>query len=51
VFSRLIGQVYSGNTREEFLQEIKKGTYDDVVVIYRANDTTGVSDWRSLGKF
>jgi hypothetical protein len=35
-------QEYGQGTREEFLSNCQSGKYDDVVVIYRSNDSTSV---------
>ncbi|EMF13096.1 hydroxyisocaproate dehydrogenase [Sphaerulina musiva SO2202] len=34
---------YESGTREDFISRCKKGEYDDVVVIYRSNDSTVVT--------
>lgn len=38
-------QEFSGSskTRADFLQELEKGSYNDVVALYRSNDSTKVS--------
>lgn len=36
-------QEYESGTREDFISRCKKGEYDDVVVIYRSNDSTVVT--------
>lgn len=33
---------YSGSTRAEFLDECEKGTYNEVVALYRSNESTSV---------
>jgi glyoxylate reductase len=38
-------QTFTGTTREEFLKECESGTYNDVVALYRSNDSTSVR-WR-----
>jgi glyoxylate reductase len=36
-------QEYRSGTREEFLQKCKSGEYDNVVGIYRSNESTSVT--------
>lgn len=36
-------QEYAKGTREEFLSDLKSGKYDDVVAIYRSNDSTSIT--------
>ena len=36
-------KTFSGSTRAEFLEECEKGSYNDVVALYRSNESTSVS--------
>lgn len=38
-----VSQEYQSGSREDFLSKIKAGEYDDVVAIYRSNDSTSVT--------
>jgi hypothetical protein len=45
-------QTFTGTTREEFLKECASGAYDDIVALYRSNESTSVcwmNDPRALG--
>jgi lactate dehydrogenase-like 2-hydroxyacid dehydrogenase len=36
-------QEYETGSREDFISKLKSGEYDDVVAIYRSNDSTSVT--------
>ncbi|RFU34058.1 hypothetical protein B7463_g2290, partial [Scytalidium lignicola] len=36
-------KVFKGRTRQEFLKAIQDGTYDDVVALYRSNESTNLT--------
>jgi len=38
-----ISKEYRSGSREGFLTKLKQGDYDDVIAIYRSNDSTKVS--------
>jgi len=44
LLTAMVVKVYAeGGSREDFLKKVKRGEYDDVVAIYRSNESTTVS--------
>jgi D-3-phosphoglycerate dehydrogenase len=41
--TRHVKQEYQTGTREEFLSKLKSGEYNDVIAIYRSNESTSVT--------
>jgi hypothetical protein len=41
----MIEQSFTGTMRDEFLKQCESGTYNDVVALYRSNESTSVR-WR-----